>query len=361
LQVWNATTTGASSMPYCELRFPLAPAQLVVSGLLGDLPAPVALAFGTTLASFAPGSALSFAIGRAGQTNKSAQLAGSAHGWYTAALSPQSVPVLDSGSYGGYYDSTTVTGSGWSPRAFSPTPASAPGIYHVFGRFKTAQTAGNLGNVQVRALANEKSNPWYGTLDASDQLGAYYGPYSAPVTAQNAWTVADAGQVSIPPFNQGAQTDPTQRYVTPRQQWVDNTGGGSSCSLNWEALIPVDGSLLVGVLNNAGNAPTTFASKWLMAYFDGLLVNRASAQDGPAWLLSTEAAAIPNPAHAGGGPGTQTTGTINVNSGADPYLTVDPTLAGGVNILVASVTDGAGDVLPIVGELVYAPLYLAPR
>lgn len=269
--------------------------------------------------------------------------------------------MLDAASYGGYYDSATVTGSGWSPRAFSPTPAQAPGVYHVYGRFKTAQAPGNLGNVQTRAVGLQKLNSWYGSLDGSDQLGAYYGPYSAPVTAQNQWTVADAGQVAIPLFNQGSQSDPTQSYVTPRQQWIDNTGGGSSCGLNWEALVPVDGSLVVGILNNPGNSPTTFAGKWLMAYFDGLLVNRASATDGPAWLLSSETSAIPNPAHAGGGPGTQTTGTLNVNSGADPYLTLDPTLAGGANQLVAVMTDGAGDVLPFVGELVYSPLYVQPR
>lgn len=254
-----------------------------------------------------------------------------------------------------------MTSSAWSPRPFSPTPAQAPGVYHIYGRFKTAQAPGNLANVQVRSLALHRTNSWYGALDGSDQLGAYYGPYSAPIASQNQWTVVDSGQVALPLFNAGAQADPTQNYLTRRQQWADTTGGGSSCSLNWEALVPVDGSLIVGVLNNPGNSPTTFASKWLMAYFDGLLVNRASAQDSPAWLLSSESSAIPNPSHAGGGPGTQSTGTLNVNSGADPYLTLDPTLAGDVNVLVATLTDGAGDVPPIVGELVYSPLYLQPR
>ena len=42
-------------MPYCELRFPASPAQLVVSGLLGDLPAPAHLAWGTYLASLPTG------------------------------------------------------------------------------------------------------------------------------------------------------------------------------------------------------------------------------------------------------------------------------------------------------------------
>ncbi len=74
---------------------------------------------------------------------------------------------------------------------------------------------------------------------------------------------------------------------------------------------------------------------------------------------------MPNPAHAGGGPGTQTSGAININSGADPYLTLDPAqqLAGngGVNTLVGCVTDGSGTVLPLHLELQYTPLYLWPR
>ncbi len=65
-QVWNVTTTGQASMPYCELRSPNSPAQLVVSGLLGDLPAPAYVACGTYLASWAAGSLLSLLAGRRG-------------------------------------------------------------------------------------------------------------------------------------------------------------------------------------------------------------------------------------------------------------------------------------------------------
>lgn len=57
---------------------------------------------------------------------------------------------------------------------------------------------------------------------------------------------------------------------------------------------------------------------------------------------------------------------MNVNSGADPCLTLDPTLAGnngsmGVNQLVALITDQVGTVLPCYTEVSYAPLYLEPK
>jgi hypothetical protein len=65
----------------------------------------------------------------------------------------------------------------------------------------------------------------------------------------------------------------------------------------------------------------------------------------------------------------QSTGVINVNSGADPYLLLDPTLqparqsgqSTGVNQFGAYVSDQAGAVLPFFAELAYSPLYLYPR
>ncbi len=362
VQVWNQTTTNAASMPYCELRFAQSPAQIVVSGLLGDLPAPAHLAFGTYLASWATGALLTFAIGRRAQVSASAQLVAPSNGFYGTAFSPQATAVLDATSYGGYYVQALVTSAGWNPRAFSPHPADAKGTYHLFERHLSKQAAGNLANVQVRVVAQQLANPWYGNPNGTDQLGAYTGAWSAPLVSSNAWTVVDAGQVALPPLGAGALTDLAQTYVTPRPQWADATGGGATEQAGWQMLLPVDGALLVGVLNNPANAPFSVASQWLWSYFDGLGV----ASGGPAaWTYSLEATALPNPAHAGGGPGTQATGAININSGADPYLSLDPAqqLAGngGVNQLAAYIADGAGAVLPFHAEIQYSPLYLWPR
>jgi hypothetical protein len=106
-----------------------------------------------------------------------------------------------------------------------------------------------------------------------------------------------------------------------------------------------------------------------------LLLNRAGVGDTAATTYSLETTPQANPAHGGGGPGTQGTGVINVNSGADPALTLDPTLgvaaisnavgtaAGGVGVnqLAGYVADGVGAVLPLHAEVSYSPLYLYPR
>jgi hypothetical protein len=158
-QVWDVTKSGQADMPYCELRFPQSPAQLLLSGLVGDLPAPAPLAFGTYLASFAPGSALSVAIGRSGLFSRTAQLVGHVHGFYGAALTPTAIAVLDATSYGGYYAQALVQAS-WNPRAFSFRASDLRGIFHLLGRFLSKQTLPNLANVQQRAVAAQQSDPW---------------------------------------------------------------------------------------------------------------------------------------------------------------------------------------------------------
>ncbi|MGH2502745.1 MAG: hypothetical protein ACRDID_09555, partial [Ktedonobacterales bacterium] len=100
----------------------------------------------------------------------------------------------------------------------------------------------------------------------------------------------------------------------------------------------------------------------------------AAIGDSAAVTYSLEGSALPSPAQAGGGPGTSSTGVINVNSGADPQLLLDPTLSmasisspttaaggAGVNQLAGYVADNNGAVLPLAVEVQYAPLYLYPR
>jgi hypothetical protein len=135
--------------------------------------------------------------------------------------------------------------------------------------------------------------------------------------------------------------------------------------------LPIDGSLLVGLVNNPSNGGITVAGQWLWTYLDGLLVNRAAVGDAASATYSVESAPLPNPARGAGGPGTSTTGVINVNRAADPYLILDPAVSlaaatsaaggSGVNQLAGYVADQAGAVLPLHVELQYSPLYLYPR
>jgi len=125
--------------------------------------------------------------------------------------------------------------------------------------------------------------------------------------------------------------------------------------------LPVDGSLLLATLNNPANGPGALTNAWLWVYADGLAVNSGVASAGASWSYSVEAVPLADPAHSGGGPGTQTTGAINVNPGADPYLTLDPLAGDGACQIVAFCADSLGTVLPVACEITYEPLYLYPR
>jgi hypothetical protein len=376
-QVWDQTLTGAGAgaMPYCELRFPQSPSQLTVSGLLGDLPAPALVAMGTYLASMAMGTALTWALARRGQASANGLMVGIPQGAQTAntgSSAPAITAVLDSASYGGYYLSFLLTNSGFNPRAFSFAAADMLGVFHLFSRAWTAEAGANLANVQTRVVTQQRSQAWFGLSTGADQIAAYNGPYTAPLTAGSAWQVTDSGQVNVPALPSGALVDPTQNYLTPRSQWEDLTSGGATFRAGWQALIPVDGSLLLGVVNNPSNSPGAVTTSWLWQYIDGLLTTRGGPGDGPAATYSVETASLQAVAHSGGGPGTQNTGAINVNLGADPFLTLDPqqsaisaagTFAGvlGTNQLAGFMTDTAGDVLPLACDLIYTPLYHYPR
>lgn len=264
---------------------------------------------------------------------------GGSFGAFSAAFSPQGFAQIDASSYGGFDAYATVGASGWNPRFASLLASDAPGVYHILARLRTAQIAGNLPNISLRSAAAQQKNPWF---------------------------IADAGQLAIPLFPVGALTDPSQLSIIPRAQWQDTSGAPATGYTNWQALLPVDGSLLVTTVNNPSNSAGAVTNSWLWAYADGLLLNRSGSQDGPAWTYSVETKPTPNPAQGAGGAGTQGTGAINVNSGADPCLTLDPSQVGangiaGVNQLVAIVSDQAGGVYGCYGEISYSPLYLEPR
>src|SRR5260370_31029588 len=127
-----------ATMPYCETRFPQGPAQLLLSGIQGDLPAPAHLALGTFLTSWPTSSTLSFALGRAGKVSTNASLVGESNGYYGPLLSPQSTAVLDSASYGGRLAHSPVTDGGREPPGSSPESGGTPLPLLPLQRFHTA-------------------------------------------------------------------------------------------------------------------------------------------------------------------------------------------------------------------------------
>ena len=229
LLVWNVSQCGAS-MSYCELRFPQSPAQLLVTGLLGDLPAPASCALGSFLSSLPTGGSMQLVVGRRGQFSAGAALVGPTYGYYGTALSPQSTATLDAASYGRWYANLALlTSSGWNPRAFSFRPSDARGVYHLYTRLRSQQSVGNLPNLTARAAIQQLLSPWYGQSGGADQLATYSGGYVTPLVASNVWTAADVGQVAVPPFPVGTLTDLAQTYLTPRAQLGDSSGSSAGC------------------------------------------------------------------------------------------------------------------------------------
>jgi hypothetical protein len=351
VQLWNQTTTGQTTMPYCELRFPAAPAQLVVSGLIGDIAAPAYLALGAWfgagfgLPSLAAGGSATFGIGRRATPNANAPLAGSLQVYQGHATA-----TLDGNSYGGYYLATASNATNVEfdpPTAPRPTVQQLAGTWHHFARMQSSQAT--IGNVTVRC-------------NAADTAWVAYGSQIAPLAANNVWTMVDEGQVAFPigPSAALAQ-NPSVAQVSASSQWADSTGGGSQFLANWYAYLPVDTNLLYGTILNPSNAGGAISNMWFFVYDDAL---GPAAQVGVGWRLSQETKALPAPSTAVGGPGTTTSTYPSVNPSADPYLTLDPTTnanTNGVNQLVVVYADNAGTVLPVVTEIIYAPQYLYPK
>jgi hypothetical protein len=362
-QAWDSTRLSTTSMPYCETSFAQSPAQLVLTGLLGDLPAPAHVQAGTFVSAWARGGRLTWALGRLGSYRPSAVLASPSHGFYGTTFAPQAAPVLDAAGYGGFYVKATVDTGGWQVRGLSPRLADALGAYHLWTRYRTFDPA--PAGVSLRVNADEALHAWYSDTSTLASLGTYFGPYVNPLSAANAWTVCDAGQLVVPAFPLPGLADATQLFAIAKSQWVGTVGGGAEGDASWACLLPVDGSLLLGQVNYPSNSAVATMTGYVWVYADGLLVSQGVASSGSSTVYSLEAASLPNVAHAGGGVGTPTTGAVNVNSGADGYLTLDPTLGtwngAGVNQAVGVMADEQARVLPLVCEVSYSPLYLEPR
>lgn len=342
VQVWNQTYTGLAAMPYCELRFSQSPAQLMVSGILGDAPAPAMIALGTYFTNMISGEQMTFALGRR-------QFVGSATQLAAAMSSPSSTAVvLTPTAYGGFYSAKTL--NGWGPFMVpAQTLANGQGTYHGIVRAWTAESA--LTTVTA-ALDVQQS---IGTI----QLALIYGTNLNVFSSASTWTIADLGQMSIPfegriGYNgmRNLANITSQSYV----QLTDNTGS-TTFQVNWGALLPVDGGVVIGTLTNPSNAGAN-AATWAFVYVDG--TNAPYAQ----LTRSLEASSVPYPANGMGGIGTLTTGFINLVSTADPYLTLDPslTVAGTpVNQMLGILSDQLGAVFPLTCDIAYSPLYLIPR
>jgi len=397
IQLWDSQKYGAT-MPYCELWFNQSPAQLVVSGLVGDVPSPITLSVGTQISS---NSTLKFAIGRRAFSTANMQTVSpqySVSGAFTSYSGVRFTPVLDSTSYYGYYMTATSLTNAEIPyinilpiaESSLPVGIMQQGIYHLYTRFQSGQSLANIKNVSVTPQISQLGP------GSSAVLAVRYYPSTTPLSASATWTLADAGQVQMPPFPIGGLATYTNTYLSPQLVWSDSTIGSSTAKMNYAALLPVDGSKCLATIN----LPTGYGGSVsiLNIYTDGI-----GAQAGymTPWTTSgttnlytggtyngltgspiTLGINSADPTSSAGGPGTSSTNTISINPVGDSFLTVDPTLApytiyrtqylvtgsiynsgnnpsgfASMNQFTAIMTDSVGAIYPVYAQLQYVPLY----
>ena len=364
VQCWNQTTTGQTSMPYCELRFPQSPAQLMVSGLVGDVPAPAALASGSFASSLPSGTTISLLLGRRALAHAGAYLIGYPH---TYVGSAGYVTVLDSTAYGGYYwKSATGQTSDQGPRgqygASVLTAATLNGIYQLLARTRTSQLLANLRNLS--------SFPKVITFVGFNTASLVYPAIPSQFSASNTWTRINHGTTFVPPYGVGSQGDISQISLSIVALWADSTGGGSQWSYDAPALLPIDAETLAAVYTwPSGMAPQS--NTWVYIYNDGAGVVLGAAGNtnvvgaAASWGWSQESRPLPAPQTQLGGQGTVSSPNASVNPSGAAYLRLDPTVntssAAGVNQMLASVIDGSGVSYGVACQFQYFPLYLDPR
>ncbi len=356
-QCWNVTTTGAASMPYAELCFANSPAQLVVSGLTGDVPAPCRVDIGTLPAGggLAAGSSLAIYAGRRAQSGAKARLVSTP---YVSSPDGSNDSMAIDPSAGGGYRASFASGSGnYAPLYISGQVSDLLGVYHLFTRLREADANPTIQNLQADVYL--VPSIWLATGRAS-YLADYHAPFTMPWVAQNTWTLIDAGQIAIPPAPLGASGDATQIYATA---FVQSTTLTTGMDADMGALLPVDAEVLVASYLNETLGSTI--TGWVWCYFDGL-AQMATGQTSATW--SQETSGLPNPSHAAGAPGTLASGSPSLLSIGDSYAVVDPLLTtntgqvnSGVNQWVVVVSDSASDYLPVRCQLTYRPQYLQVR
>lgn len=394
IQLWDSQKYGAA-MPYCEMWFGQSPAQLVVSGLVGDVPSPITLSVGTQIGS---NNTLKFAIGRRAFSTANMQMVSpqySLNGASTGYSGVRFVPVLDSTSYYGYYLSATSLTNAEIPsdwilaisESTLPVGVMQQGIYHYYTRFQSGQSLANIKNVSVTPQISQLGP------GSNAVLATRYYPPTTPLSASATWTLADAGQVQMPPFPIGALATYGNTYLSPQLVWSDSTMGASSAKTNYAALLPVDGSKCLATIN----LPTGYSSyvSILNIYTDGIGTQAGYMTPWTTSGTSNLYSGIYNglngysqsiilginsadPTSSAGGPGTPSTNTVSINPVGDSFLTVDPTLApstiyftsslatgtlnngyatAAMNQFVVIMTDSVGAIYPVYAQLQYVPLY----
>lgn len=337
-QWWDQTVTGMATMPYCETRFPQSPAQVLVTGLLGDVTAPCWTAIGTNYTGSVGGNTGYLALGRrsvATSQSSNAQLVQYFDN-VTSSL------VLDSTAYAGYYAQFSRNSYNY-PTNIVGNPTELRGTYQLYCRYRTTQSSGNLASISH-----------YNQSYMASQL--FNGVTTYPVIAANVWGLLATGSIAFPPYSLPglAAAGSIQMGVYP--WWVDPNYSGVTQSTNVVAFIPIDTQTIL--LTNSSPSTLAGGGFWGWYYVDGTGVEKGQSAIQTA---SAEIAQIPNPTQ---GVGNFSNGYI-LTSLMDSYMMLDPALDLGTNAnqmganqFVGYSTDSVGSVFSLCTEFIYSPLYL---
>lgn len=366
--LWNQTSTGQSTMPWCDLRGPLSPYQVVVSGIKGDVPAPCLTQIGTNLtpaSAIATSENLFFYLGQRASVSATTVLCGKWMDLSSFGNPPFLPSVLDASgnSSAGWYGLSTPGQTGmqvWLDAygtgeitATGQPAANAQGTYHLFGRLSTTDAT----------LTRVTTQP---TMVETNALGLSAGFVGAtlltPFSKATSWNIVDFGQVRLPLGNAGVLRDLTQIYDQLSVFALDSNG--TQFGFDWWCLLPVDAGAILGA---SAFEPTQWGTGWMWTYFDGISALLGTV---PMPTFNTGAAASIN-GNAVPAAATSITGTVGANtqtlfSNNSPYLLLDPTQLVGttsVNQFVGFIADQsqqAWPVLPLNVEFQYVPLYLYP-
>jgi hypothetical protein len=350
-QVWNSTVSNTTAMPYCELRFGNSPAQLLLSGLLGDMAAPASYLFGTRSAGFTGPGNVSFYIGIRERAGATAQLVSGGDQFYCN--------TLDTSAF--YGAKATMTGGlsySFAGRSNRQTLSDMLGAYRLLIRMSSAATAPtNLAALTIQPT----STMVYGATALQVASGKLI---AAPIVASSTTQVTDAGLLTAPMFDVGVGLDQTGVGVNFSESFADPSS--ANAIFNYDALMPADenGTLVTGQM-------TFTTGSWsgvMQGYVDGsdMQLQRTDIDVSSTmyWTLTYTTDLTPEKGIAGAAFGGVQV-TMGINLGQDSVPQVYPLAkvgsTSGVNQGVGLIYDPSANVMPFIMDVVYSPLYLYPR
>jgi len=353
IQVWDATATNMATMPYCEMRFANSPGQVLLTGLLGEVPSPASLYLATYCATGpTSGQTLPFYFGLRSRAGANAHFLSG-----TDSLTN----VLDSNSWMGAIGSGNVVGAMGSAN-LDMSIADVFGTYRLLLRAKTTQTTPNLAFTTVQPFAAT-------VLSGSTSVATTFYKLTIPAYSVNTtFQTTDAGLISLPAAPLAGNMDPTQSLVYCSVDMEDPNIGGITVSWNYLAMVPADdnGSLVMGQITTPSGLSNGVIFQLNIDGYNTQLQRNDIDVTTRMYASSSYSIQPMDTRRAIWGVGIAgASGRLGVTLSQDSVPYVDPTVTigstTGINQGLALFTDNTSTILPIWCDLAYTPLYLYPR